>query len=260
MSFIEIEYKNREDGFSMATPQSHKYYEIYCLISGSARFFVDGKIFNITEGAIIIIPPFMMHRSLGGVYERVNIYVSPDILDFSEKKLLDGYAGFPTRPNGEGCEGAIYALLSEMRAGYCDRTLGKYSLHLAKSFVFLLGGAGVSVEDSHDEPVRDGEEMLGIASYINSSFREKITISSLCERFFMSKNTLTKKFQSVMHCSVTEYLLGVRLSRAKDLLTEGRKSMSDIAAECGFSSANYFSLIFTRKVGISPKNYRKRDG
>jgi transcriptional regulator GlxA family with amidase domain len=54
-----------------------------------------------------------------------------------------------------------------------------------------------------------------------------------------------------------EYRLFTRISRAKELLSSSKMSIESIAAECGFSSANYFSLIFKKEVGISPRSYRK---
>ena len=54
-----------------------------------------------------------------------------------------------------------------------------------------------------------------------------------------------------------DFLLNVRLTKAKDLLTNSDKSVGEISDECGFSSANYFGLIFKKKEGLSPLQYRK---
>ena len=54
-----------------------------------------------------------------------------------------------------------------------------------------------------------------------------------------------------------EYVSRMRLSKAKLLLRDSNKSIEEIATECGFSSANYFGLIFKKEVGLSPLNYKK---
>ena len=54
-----------------------------------------------------------------------------------------------------------------------------------------------------------------------------------------------------------EYVSRMRLSKAKSLLKDTNKSIEDIALDCGFSSANYFGLIFKKEVGLSPLNYKK---
>ena len=60
-----------------------------------------------------------------------------------------------------------------------------------------------------------------------------------------------------MHCSIMDYVSRMRLSKAKSLLRDENKSVEDVAMECGYSSANYFGLIFKKEVGLSPLNYKK---
>ena len=60
-----------------------------------------------------------------------------------------------------------------------------------------------------------------------------------------------------MSCSPIDYLLNVRLTKAKELLLSSKKSIGEISEECGFSSANYFGLIFKQKEKLSPANYKK---
>ena len=67
-----------------------------------------------------------------------------------------------------------------------------------------------------------------------------------------------KRFSEVMRCSVIEYASAVRLNEARYLLSTTCKSIEEIAELCGYSSANYFSLIFKSKMGIVPSNYRKK--
>jgi two-component system response regulator YesN len=55
-----------------------------------------------------------------------------------------------------------------------------------------------------------------------------------------------------------DYCTHARLNEAKHLLLTTRKSLDEIAERCGYASANYFSLIFKRKIGLSPLNYRKK--
>jgi transcriptional regulator GlxA family with amidase domain len=73
----------------------------------------------------------------------------------------------------------------------------------------------------------------------------------------MSKVSLCKKFKDVMNCSIMEYVMRIRLNKAKGLLRNTNKSIEEVAFECGFSSANYFGLIFKKEIGLSPLNYKK---
>ena len=94
MSFIEIEYRNQNQEWNMADLQSHNFYEIYYLLDGQRNIFLEDKIFTLQENSIVIIPPFHMHKTEGGPYKRINLYISPDLLDESEKKFLDSCSSF----------------------------------------------------------------------------------------------------------------------------------------------------------------------
>lgn len=64
------------------------------------------------------------------------------------------------------------------------------------------------------------------------------------------KSSLCERFSETMKCSITDYLTFVRITEAKKLLKTTSFGMDKIASVCGFSSANYFSLIFKKQVGL----------
>ena len=98
---------------------------------------------------------------------------------------------------------------------------------------------------------------MRVVAYINDHYQKEFSIQDLCERFFVSKNVLCSEFRRLMRCSVMQYRQFMRISKAKELLSSTNKSVKKIAEECGFSSENYFSLIFKREVSMLPTNYRK---
>ena len=60
--------------------------------------------------------------------------------------------------------------------------------------------------------------------------------------------------------SVVDYLTEYRITQAKHLLREHIRSASEVWKETGFSSAQYFSYVFKKKEGISPRDYQRRGG
>ena len=75
MSFVEIDERIRSREWSMSELQSHDYFEMYFLLEGSRRLFIDDKIFDISAPAACVIPPFCMHKTEGGAYRRINVNV-----------------------------------------------------------------------------------------------------------------------------------------------------------------------------------------
>ena len=55
-----------------------------------------------------------------------------------------------------------------------------------------------------------------------------------------------------------EYLTAVRIEAAKHLLTCGNSRMSDIAFDVGYQDSHYFSYLFKKHIGVSPREYRSR--
>ncbi len=264
MSFIEIEYRQRNKGWNMADLHTHDFYEIYFLLKGERNVFIEDKIFTLSENSIVIFPPFYMHKTEGGPYKRLNLYISADLLDDNEKEFLDSTSSHLSFSFDKAATASLLSLLRPFinKTEEEELLLKKYSLPFAKSFLYLLQSSKIIPKDKSAtvEKSDSGEKViLDVVAYINSHFREEITLNLLKNKFFISKNTLCKRFQEVMKCSVIEYASAVRINEAKYLLSTTDKSMEEIAELCGYSSANYFSLIFKSKTGLSPSNYRKKN-
>ncbi len=258
MSFIEIEYREKSRPQDMAALQSHDYYEIYCLLEGQRTIFFEGRMINLPKGSVSVIPPFCMHKTEGGAYKRINIYISADLLDQSEKQLLSEL-GAEASVTLLGERGELFWSL--LLASGKDKGRERVALPIVKTLLFLLRGAERRAVEaiSLSQTKNDGNSsIMQIIDYINSHLDQNISLEHISTRFFVSKNTLCKRFRSVMNCSLLEYTSGARLSAAKNLLLTTSMSMEEIAERCGYSSANYFGVAFKKQVGLSPMNYRKK--
>ncbi|MGM9912770.1 helix-turn-helix domain-containing protein [Floccifex sp.] len=91
-----------------------------------------------------------------------------------------------------------------------------------------------------------------------SNYSHEITISSLCDYFYCSKATLINTFKKRYNQTVHQYLLNYRLEKAKEQLKIQSLSISQIAYNCGFNDANYFSKAFKKKYGVSPSMIKNK--
>ncbi len=96
-----------------------------------------------------------------------------------------------------------------------------------------------------------------ITEYIKEHYGEDISILSVCERFFVSKNRLYKLFYDYCGITVNEYITETRLAEAKKLLADTDEPVYLIGKKTGFDNCTYFCRIFKRKTGLSPAGYRK---
>ena len=100
-------------------------------------------------------------------------------------------------------------------------------------------------------------EMYKIAEYIESRCREPISVSELAENFGYSVTYFTKKFKRTFGHTPTDYIINLKIERARRLLSGSEITVAEIAAELGFSDASHFSSVFKMKTGLSPATYRK---
>lgn len=262
MYFLEFEKVDSPNDFAMNEPHSHEYYELYFLFDGTRNFFIDDKMFVVNKNTFIVVPPFSMHKTEGGPYVRININVAPSLLSQEQNEILRKFASkIAINLHGKYLNLIKDLLFEGARVQSMNlKNKNEYLLSILKTIILFLSienfnsitAVGVAGSIKNATP-----EVLKIIYYINNNFSKKITLKSLCNEFFLSKVSLCKKFKEVMNCSIMEYVLRLRLNIAKSLLRDSTKTIEEISAECGFSSANYFGLIFKKEVGLSPLNYKK---
>ena len=108
---------------------------------------------------------------------------------------------------------------------------------------------------SGDEPIQHIIERT--QKYIETNLMHDISLSSIAEQMNMSKYYLSHLFRTVTGITITEFRNELRLTAAKNMLIHSQKSIDEISEETGFSSAAYFTEIFTRAEMIPPSKYRK---
>ena len=258
MNFIEIEKSIRSEEWSMLNLHSHTHYEIYFLQKGNRTFFLSNALYKLTAPVLIIIPPHTLHKTEGSAFERYNINVSEDYLEEFQKHVMQEKALSVIKLNNE--QNALFEDVLDQINKVNKRQ--KYSNEIIKTlFSYLIlqinNLSAETLSSSVNRISAIPPQMLKVIDFINQNYKENLTLSTLCEKFFLSKGTLIYNFNKYMKCSPIEYLLSIRLTKAKEFLQKTNKSIGEIAELCGFSSANYFGLIFKGKENLSPMAYRK---
>lgn len=96
-----------------------------------------------------------------------------------------------------------------------------------------------------------------IKEYISLHLSEKITVQALADRMNMSSTHFSRVFRQYTGFSPYDYVLSVRLNKAKELLLKTDLTVTDIAYETGFNSEANFVYFFTCSENISPGKFRK---
>jgi len=95
--------------------------------------------------------------------------------------------------------------------------------------------------------------------YVAENFCDpNISLISTARHVGMSPAHFSTVFSQTMGRSFINYLTGMRIERAKELLTSTNQKLASIAMEIGYNEPNYFSHVFRKVEGITPKEYRIR--
>ena len=93
--------------------------------------------------------------------------------------------------------------------------------------------------------------------YINANFtREELSLNRVAREVNISANYLSAVFSQERGITFTEYVTGKRMERAKELLRSTDKRSGEVAAEVGYRDPHYFSFLFKKTQGCTPRDYR----
>lgn len=99
--------------------------------------------------------------------------------------------------------------------------------------------------------------VTNVIKYMYNHLNENLTLEQLVDEFELSKSYLNMIFRKYTQHAPMDYFLQLKMKRACELLKENDSYIYEVAQKLGYSDQYYFSRIFKRVVGISPKDYKK---
>jgi two-component system, response regulator YesN len=98
-----------------------------------------------------------------------------------------------------------------------------------------------------------------VYKYICENFKKNFSMQDISKAVCYSPNYVSLVFSKQTGQTIKEYITSVRIEHAKTLLLDKSIMIFEIADKCGFSTPYYFSTVFRKIVGVSPKQYRDRE-
>jgi AraC-like DNA-binding protein len=94
--------------------------------------------------------------------------------------------------------------------------------------------------------------------YVWQNYGHTLSREEIAGDLSVTPGYLTQHFRQELGITPWEYLTHVRIERAKQLLTAGRLSITEIAGEVGYNDAAYFSRVFVKETGRTPRSFRQQ--
>ena len=125
-------------------------------------------------------------------------------------------------------------------------------MHLLGTMHSLLKHQNFPAEDITESVINKARAIL------RANIEQTISMEKLAEELRISYSWFRKAFKAYTGIAPQQYLLQLRIEKAKMLLTDRSKSIKEIAFSLNFESPFYFSKLFKEKTGCSPAEFRKK--
>lgn len=103
------------------------------------------------------------------------------------------------------------------------------------------------------------ERIKKIISYIDQNYKNRITLKDIADHIHLCESECTRLFKRYMNVTLFSFLQEYRIERSLEYLNS-EETIGDIAGKVGFADPNYYSKVFAKVKGCSPREYRKRQG
>lgn len=251
-----FEHKTHKEPGVTYKPHNHNGYEIFILLKGEGVFLVEGIGYPIAPMDIIITKSDEIHEITydeDAEYERVVIHLEDAF--FEKLNCLEYTEIFNNRKSGENNlidrdsvkNSELLNTLLRMEK-YIKSELTTSDAVIRASIVEFLHQLN-QFKTTHGKIMSSA--IKNVIEYINSNISENLALSSLAEKFFMSKYHLCRSFKKHTGFTVNQYITYRRIMVVRDLHAQG-KSLSDSSIEAGFSSYSNFYKAYVKETGYAP--------
>jgi transcriptional regulator GlxA family with amidase domain len=107
-------------------------------------------------------------------------------------------------------------------------------------------------KEHEDEPVKKAQE------FIETNFRDKITVDQLASMFALGRRNLERRFKKATSNTVVEYIQRVKIEAAKMNLESSRENVNEVMYKVGYTDTKAFRTTFKKITGLSPVHYRNK--
>ena len=248
----------------------HQELQFCVVLNGVVDFYVNQSHFIIKEGDGIFINAGQLHMARNhGLSDSTYI-----CLDF-HPRMISNFAGsiieskyvspYLADPEFAHCflsskikwQEQILDTLLEISSNYHSNTPDEMQITLQLGSVWhtLISSKSEVRKALPDTAI--SPQVREIMQYIRDNYMNNISLDTLADMTSLARSSCCRKFKKQTSCTISEFILNVRLQEASRLLLTSDYTITEISMLCGFNDSSYFTKEFRLKTGISPSMYRK---
>lgn len=264
--------KYRMNGMHPGSFHAHQGMEFLYVYRGTGTFMLDNRLFELKDGTLIYFQPFQLHRiQPDRSLEYIRSYAvfepslfEPYLTPFPMIRKFFHHLWKDQLPQQMFYDlddkHPIVLSFQELHrksrmtpAGQMNEEFALFILSLLQ-WLRPLWSLSDLAKSVHVRPLTHVERMM---AWLEDHYREPFSIDPLSRHVHLSPKHISTLFRQQTGGTITDYLMTKRLSQACLLLKTTTDPIGRIAIESGFGNVSYFTEQFKKKLGVTPKDYRK---
>lgn len=247
--------------FEKYGPHNHLRIEINFIKKGSCIIRLDNESISFNENEMMIISSNVPHTFEAGPagVTLMQLEFLPDV--FSRFDSTENTTGHPLAPlTVFSEENRLIKIVNNIRMMQAVQHIVDELNSRQKYFNYLVimyyAELLILIYRYMDEtylPICNNPALKKAISFIRTRFAQEISIEKIAAETSISERYLRKLFAQHLNMSPLDYLHQIRINKSIELLRNTSYSIKEICFMCGYQSPQYFSRIFKKQVGISPK-------
>ena len=265
---FEIYYYN-DLNLSNVESHSHSYYEFYFFLEGNVSMEINGEIYPLKYGDVVLIPPSISHHAVIHnrelPYRRFVFWISREYCNQLMELSQDyGYLMQHVQVTGGNyifhndvitfntIQTKVFQLIEEIHSKRFGRE-AKISLCVNDLLLHL----NRTIYEQNHPGKRNEEQSLyeSLIHYIEEHLEEELSLEHLAGKFYVSKYHIAHVFKDNIGISIHQYIIKKRIAACKDAILNGHK-ISKVYLMYGFKDYSAFYRAFKKEYGMSPKEYQ----
>ena len=240
----------------------HHHFLLTLIVNGRGVQRINGIDFPFGANDAFILSPADFHQNLvrdGESFEYYGVKFPYGILEGELSELCD-IQEFPVRINLTETTAQRMRVIFDMLCEECGtESVRKGSAVLMRAMVQELFALSVRELPASDIS-SSGTFENRVLGYLQSNFYNPITVNDAASYMGYTPNYFSTLFRERLGANFGAYLKNMRLEYARNLLSCGGMSVTEVAMEAGFGSLAHFSRSFLQAYGYSPKQFAKHVG
>lgn len=236
-------------------PGIQEHYAIHYVKKGRGFFECVGKKYPVAQGQCFLLNPGLLVHYYPDDAEPWE-YAWISFSGTAVKKLLMQTTAFSPAPVSGNVGDTVAALLREAACNFRRHNAAADMRNIG--YFYLILSQLTERFPAYSEKRSQNWAIYRTAEFIEQNYRRHdLNIELLANEMKMNRISLYRNFMREFDISPKQYMIEVRMSRAKELLRSSEFSVKSIAYSVGYSDQLYFAKVFRKKTGYTPSAYRE---